>query len=541
MDENDDDYLEKAVKHMLRIQRVKKISEADWGKTVPVNIGDIPALVEIDSGADANIMDEAQHRALLKRGGKTTPLEKTGEGIRGLQATLEPVGEFYTVVNNPTRGVKTKFIVIKGSIDSPPLLSRETSTQLGMLRTDAAGRFGTENELRIKKLSRQNIIAKYQAAFEGIGNIRDMKNNKDIKVGLELEEGTVPVAQKPRHIAYYLEEPLKKWLEQGIREGIFEKTPKGEAITWCSPLVVQPKPRFVGKKKLEPHEIRTSIDLRVANQHMKRQRMVQAPLIEDFTHKFHDCTVWSKLDLKQGYHQLTLDEQTREIATFSTPWGNYRPKRLVFGARSSQDAFDDVMYRIFGNIPRCLNQRDDILLGGKDMAEHDAVLEQVLQQAIDFNVTFNIEKCQFATETIDFFGHRFTEYGLRADPKKVQAIKECSRPNSKEAVRSFLGMAGYLDNFIPNYAAIAAPLRMLTRDNINFQWTDKEDQAFRAIQDAISREQTMAFFDPKLPIVVRTEASFNEGLSAALFQKTGKGKWGLQPVHFISQTLTDTE
>ena len=110
-----------------------------------------------------------------------------------------------------------------------------------MLRTDAARRFGTENELRIKKLSRQNI-AKYQAAFEGIGNIRDMKNNKDIKVSLELEEGTVPVAQKPRHIAYYLEEPLKKWLEQGIREGIFEKTPKGEAITWCSPLVVQPKP-----------------------------------------------------------------------------------------------------------------------------------------------------------------------------------------------------------------------------------------------------------------------------------------------------------
>ena len=94
-----------------------------------------------------------------------------------------------------------------------------------------------------------------------------------------------------------------------------------------------------------------------------------------------------------------------------------------------------------------------------------------LQQAIDFTVTFNIEKCQFATETIDFF----TEYGLRADPNKVQAIKECNRPNSKEVVCSLMGMAGYLDNFKPNYAAIAAPLRILTRD-INFQWTDKEDQ-----------------------------------------------------------------
>ena len=103
------------------------------------------------------------------------------------------------------------------------------------------------------------------------------------------------------------------------------------------------KPKFVGKEKLEPHEIRASIDLRLANKAMTRSRIVQAPLIEDFTHKFHDCTVWSKLDLKQGYHQLTLDEESRKIATFSTPWGNYRPRRLVFGAKSSQDLFDETI------------------------------------------------------------------------------------------------------------------------------------------------------------------------------------------------------
>ena len=79
------------------------------------------------------------------------------------------------------------------------------------------------------------------------------------------------------------------------------------------------------------------VDLRIQNESMERTRIIQAPVIEDFIHKFHYCKVRSKLDLRQGYHQLLLDPQSRDIATFNTPWGNMRPKRLTFGAKSSQD------------------------------------------------------------------------------------------------------------------------------------------------------------------------------------------------------------
>ena len=99
-------------------------------------------------------------------------------------------------------------------------------------------------------------------------------------------------------------------------------------------------------------------------------------------------------------------------------------------------------------------------------------------------------------------------------------------------------MAGYLDNFIQNYAAIAAPLYQLTRKDSKFHWGKQEEEAFRKIQDTISSEKTMAFFDSSKPIILRTEASFNEGLSAALLQKTDRG---IQPVHFISRTMTKTE
>ena len=188
-----------------------------------------------------------------------------------------------------------------------------------------------------------------------------------------MKTDTVPVAQKPRPVAYYLQEPLRKWLDQGVEGDIFEKVPSGEPVTWCSPLVVQPKPKFkdTPHDKLEPTMIRASVDLRVPNQFMNRNSITQGPVVEDFTYKFHDCKIFSKFDLKQGYHQLQLHPDSRAIATFSTPWGNMRPKRLVFGAKSSQDLFDQTMFRIFGDIPRCLNQRDDILIGGCNLEEHN--------------------------------------------------------------------------------------------------------------------------------------------------------------------------
>ncbi len=99
-----------------------------------------------------------------------------------------------------------------------------------------------------------------------------------------------------------------------------------------------------------------------------------------------------------------LHPDSRAIATFSTPWGNLRPKRLIFGAKASQDLFDEMMYRIFGDIPNCLNQRDDILLGGETMEEHNKTLEAVLQRAEDFGITFNLDKCQFGVDELEFYG-----------------------------------------------------------------------------------------------------------------------------------------
>ena len=127
------------------------------------------------------------------------------------------------------------------------------------------------------------------------------------------------------------------------------------------------------------------------------------------------------------------------------------------------------MYRIFGDIPFCMNQRDDIQIGGRSMTEHNKTLSAVLQRAEDFGITFNREKCEFGVDEIDFYGCRFTKDGLKPTIEKVKAVRDSKRPETKEAVKSFLGMVGYLSKFIDRYSSITAPLRKLTERKVKFE------------------------------------------------------------------------
>jgi len=255
---------------------------------------------EPDSGADVNLMDEHQFKAFAKRSKTKPTLKPSSVKLATLQHKLEVKGEFETIIRNQTCGKAAKFIVVYGHINSPPLISKETLIQLGMMKIQSDGGLTQPNEMKIKhtETSRgeevmKEIISKYEHVFHGIGKIHDYVNNKELYGKFHMKPEAVPVAQKPRPIPYYLKEPLQKWIDQGVKEDIFEKVPENEPITWCSPIVVQPKPSFntTPKEDLEPHMIRASVDLRVPNQYMERSRITQPPLVEDFTHNFHDCKV----------------------------------------------------------------------------------------------------------------------------------------------------------------------------------------------------------------------------------------------------------
>ena len=132
-----------------------------------------------------------------------------------------------------------------------------------------------------------------------------------------MDPEAIPVAQKTCPVPHHLQKPLKEWPEQGVKENIFQKVPGGEPITWCSPLVEQPKPTYADIKteELESQMIRASTDMQIPNEAMKRSRCDQSPRVEDFIYCLHDCKIFTKLDLRQGYHQLTLDPATRQLGS----------------------------------------------------------------------------------------------------------------------------------------------------------------------------------------------------------------------------------
>ena len=125
-------------------------------------------------------------------------------------------------------------------------------------------------------------------------------------------------------LAYHLQKPLKEWLQQGVEEDIFEQVPENEEITSCSPLAIQPKPRFskTPKEKLGSHawsEQALTSESSI-NKHMKRIRIAQTPTVENFIHQFHDCSIWTKMDLRQGYTSYP-STQPPELSPLLPPHG----------------------------------------------------------------------------------------------------------------------------------------------------------------------------------------------------------------------------
>ncbi len=164
-----------------------------------------------------------------------------------------------------------------------------------------------------------------------------------------------------------------------------------------------------------------------------------------------------------------------------------------------------------------MNRRDcDILLGASSWEERNETLEAVLERAADFGIAFNRKKCMFRKSELEFYGYKFTNKGLKPTEKTVDAVKSCASPQLKTEVRSFLGMTGLIPLQIhTTICLLTKPLWDLTLKDVKFHWGEKEEIAFGLFKKQLR-------FNPKLPIMVRTEASYKEGLSDKRWTKIGQ-------------------
>ncbi len=135
------------------------------------------------------------------------------------------------------------------------------------------------------------------------------------------------------------------------------------------------------------------------------------------------------------------------------------------------------MEQLFSGYP-CAIIVNDIIVGGHNVAEHDANLRRVLNRAREVKLKLNPAKCKFRLDQVSYVGHNITSEGLKADPSKIKAISEMPDPKDVPALQRFLGMVNYLGKYIPKFSDVAAPLRKLTHKETAWCWYKQHQQAY---------------------------------------------------------------
>ena len=283
-----------------------------------------------------------------------------------------------------------------------------------------------------------------------------------------------PVAQHPRRVPFSLRETVERKLHELEQMDIIEKV-KGPT-PWVSPIVVVPKPSG---------EIRLCIDMHRANEAVVRERH-PIPTVDEVLQDMTQSSVFTKLDLKWGYHQLELSEESRGITTFMTHAGLYRYKRLMFGITSAPEIYQHAIQQAVHGCEGVRNISDDIILHAKDDQQHDERLDKLLERLQQRGLTLNPEKCKFRMTQLEFMEYLLSTRGIGPTESKVEAVVNAREPESAAEVRSFMGLVKFIVKFIPNMATVAEPLRQLTWKGVAFKWGGEQKEAFKALKETLA-------------------------------------------------------
>ena len=373
----------------------------------------------------------------------------------------------------------------------------------------------------------KSMITDYKPVFHGLGKL------KDYQLKLNIDDSVPNVCQKHRYVPFSSRPKLEKALDQLYDEDICEDV-VNTPTPWVSPVVIVPKSK-------DPDNVRICVDMRSANQAIKRVKHPM-PTVHELIHDLNGCRVFTKLDLRQGYHQIELHPESRYITTFSTHLGLHSYKRLNFGVNAASEKFQQIIEQVLEGLEGIRNLSDDIIIASANNKDHEKHVRACLQRLQDRGLTVNRSKCEFFKKSLEFFGSVFGENGVSPDPKKVRAVHEAPKPTDKRGVKSILGMGNYVQRYIPGFASIVKPLRGLTKDDAEFVWDSHCDEAFAKLKESLTSDTVMSYFDTRRERELVVDAA-PCGLGAILTQiyHSKDGGREVKVVSYASQALDDVE
>ena len=334
----------------------------------------------------------------------------------------------------------------------------------------------------------------------------------------------VNVRQYP--MPFESEAVVRQEVEKMLRLGVIEPS----VSPFASPIVL------VRKKD---GSTRFCIDFRALNK-VTRFDAEPIPDVEVLFTKLKGKTIFSKLDLAKGYWQIPMAPEDKEKTAFRTPLGLFQFRRMPFGLCTAPSTFARMMNMLDFDRFKAVHFFDDILVASESWEEHWRSLDGVFSLLKSHGLTVRPSKVELGLDTIEFLGHRVGQGVMRPVVSKVSRMLNIAVPTTKKQVQAVLGLFGFYRRYVPDFAALVAPLTDLTgkQKPSKVVWSQECQTAFDTVRNILSAHPVLLLPDFRKPFTVRTDAS-NTGLGAVLLQANDQNE--LRPVLFASRKLLDRE
>ncbi|CAI7877263.1 unnamed protein product [Closterium sp. NIES-54] len=342
---------------------------------------------------------------------------------------------------------------------------------------------------------------------------------------IELEPGAQPTVQRQFRLTQPELNELRKQLDYLLENKIIRPS----SSPFVAPILFTPK---------KDKGFRMCIDYRALNRVTVKSRST-IPHADELIDQLRTARVFSKIDLRGGYHQIWVEPSDSAKTAFRTRYGSFEYTVTPFGLTNAPAKFQMTMNEAF--IPllhKCvIIYLDDILVYSRDKQQHLADLEAVLTVLDKHRLLTKVSKCEFFQDRLEFLGHVISEARVEIDPKNLNTVKVWHPPMNITEVQSFLGFVNYVRRIVPEMASFTARLMDLLWKGVAFTWGEKEHAAFSALKNVICSPPVLRIASPHRPFEVVTDAS-GIAIGAVLLQDFGND---LQPIAYESRKLHPPE